>query len=67
VSDNNEPLPPLLKVIFEELRLRGWTLHPEGAYIDPEGNMIFSLENAISVQCMREIAHLGESDPSQGV
>lgn len=60
-----EPLPPLLKVIFDELKLRGWRLHPEGAYVDPEGNMFFSLEDAVSAQSFREIANGQYPSPSE--
>lgn len=48
-------LPPLLQVILDALRERGWTL--DGAvYIDPEGNRHHSLEDAVTAQTFREIA-----------
>jgi hypothetical protein len=66
LAERPGPLPPLLKVIFNEMRARGWTLHPEGGYVDPEGNLFFGLEDAISAQCFREIAQQPDSSaPSE--
>lgn len=59
----SEPLPPLLQVIFDALKQRGWTLEPTVGssptaplYVDPEGNKYASLEDAVMAQSMREIA-----------
>jgi len=51
------PKPPLLSVIFEALKERGWQIEG-GVYIDPEGNRCLSLEQAVFHQSLREI---GES------
>lgn len=67
-----EPLPPLLKVVFDALIERGWTMeHTVGQsplaplYRDPEGNAYARLEDAIIAQSMREIAQVNppEFDP----
>lgn len=46
---------PLLNVIFRELRARGWTIK-DGGYVDPEGNLYPTLEDAVRGQSVREIA-----------
>lgn len=62
-----ERLPPLLHVIFEALKERGWTItdgvpvfeptgRNTGGYVDPEGNVHGTLEAAITAQTFREIA-----------
>lgn len=51
----DEPLKPLLAVIFDALKERGWTIK-DGGYIDPEGNVYLDLENAVRGQSIREIA-----------
>lgn len=59
----SEHLPPLLSVLYSELRIRGWEIAP-GYFIDPEGNRWGNIEAAITAQTMREIT-LGPQ-PSEG-
>jgi hypothetical protein len=54
--------PPLLHVIFDALRERGWTIGTS-YFQDPEGNRYESVESAIEAQTFREIADAG-SPPS---
>ncbi|WP_156027781.1 hypothetical protein [Candidatus Solirubrobacter pratensis] len=60
----SERLPPLLLVIYEALRERGWTLGDDRDramtyFEDPEGNRWYDLERAILAQSLREIAVAG--------
>ena len=49
-------LPPLLHVIFDALKERGWTIREDGMFVDPEGNCYGTVEGAITAQTFREIA-----------
>jgi hypothetical protein len=62
-----DAVPPLLKVVFNELRARGWEMRGDGTYVDPEGNAWRTLEDAISAQSFREIAALGDQSPPSQV
>ena len=47
---------PLLHLIFDGLRERGWQITADGHFIDPEGNKYGNVEAAITAQTFREIA-----------
>lgn len=67
LDDDDQP-SPLLHVIFDALRERGWatTASPSSGsiLIDPEGNRYGSVEAAIEAQTFREIAAV--SPPPEG-
>lgn len=48
------PMPPLLGVLYHELKLRGWTTDGAG-FVDPEGNQHATVDAAVLAQSLREI------------
>lgn len=51
--------PPVLKVLMDALRLRGWEVADVGVMVDPEGNRYGNVVAALEAQTFREIAQDG--------
>lgn len=56
-------MKPLLAVIFDALKERGWTMPGNGSYVDPDDNVFGTVDQAITAQTFREIGEAGRPSP----